>query len=183
MNWAPTLLVLATAFVAVYLQASFDGVRRILGAQIDLLPALVVYAGLSSGVSTLACLSLCGGLWVDSLSANPLGVSVLPLFIIGLLISATRDLVLRDQNFARWMLGLGASAAVPVLTLLLLLSTGNRPMLGWGTLWQLLIMSLGGAFATPLIFRLLGWCKAALVHSRATETTFRPDREIRRGRV
>ena len=35
------------------------------------------------------------------------------------------------------VLGGAASAVVPVLTLLLLLTTGHTPLLGWGTLWQL----------------------------------------------
>ena len=50
----------------------------------------------------------------DSLSANPLGVSVLPLFLVGFLIYRQRELILRDQPFAQFVLGLGASAAVPV---------------------------------------------------------------------
>ena len=35
---------------------------------------------------------LLGGLWFDSLSANPLGVTVLPLFAIGLAIHLKREL-------------------------------------------------------------------------------------------
>ena len=46
----------------------------------------MVYAGLSTGITTVALLALCGGLWFDSLSANPLGVTMLPLFVIGLAI-------------------------------------------------------------------------------------------------
>ena len=42
-----------------------------------------------------------GGLWFDSLSANPLGVSVLPLFLVGLAIHLNRELILRDQAFAQ----------------------------------------------------------------------------------
>jgi len=109
-------------------------------------------------------------------------VSVLPLFVIGLAIHVKRDLILRDQTFAQLVLGLAASAAAPVLTLLLLLSTRHTPLLGWGTLWQLIVMSVGGAIATPICFELFGWLDRTLVHHRATETSFRADREIRRGR-
>jgi len=107
---------------------------------------------------------------------------VLPLFAIGLAIHLKRELILRDQTFARLVLGLGASAAAPVLTLLLLLTMGQAPLLGWGTLWQLVVLSVGGAIATPICFELFGWLQRTLVHHRATETSFRPDREIRRGR-
>jgi len=183
MNWLHTLLVLGAAFLAVFWEAAFGGVRYLVGAQVDLLPPLMVYAGLCTGVTTVALLALLAGLWFDSLSANPLGVTVLPLFAIGLAIHLKRELILRDQTFAQFVLGLGASAAAPVLTLLLLLTMGRAPLLGWGTLWQLLVMSVGGAIATPICFELFGWLQRTLVHHGATETSFRPDREIRRGRL
>src|SRR5208283_1757969 len=111
----------------------------LLGAQVDLLPALIVYAGLSADLVTVALLAFLGGLGFDALSANPLGVSVLPLFAIGLAIYANRELILRDQTFAQWSLGLAASAAAPPLTLVILLTTGHKPLLGWGSLWQWLV--------------------------------------------
>lgn len=183
MNWLHTMLVLGAAFLAVFWEAAFGGVRHLLGAQIDLLPPLMVYASLCTGIGTVTLLAVFGGLWFDSLSANPLGVTVLPLFTIGLPIYLSRELILRDQTFAQVVLGLGASLAVPVLTVLLLLTMGSAPLLGWGTLWQLLVLSVGGAIATPICFELFGWLQRILVHRSAGETSFRPDREIRRGRV
>jgi cell shape-determining protein MreD len=181
-NWLQTVFVLAAAFLAVFWEAAFGGVRHLLGAQIDLLPALMVYAGLFSGITTVTLLAVCGGLWFDSLSANPLGVSMLPLFVVGLVIHVKRDLILRDQTFAQVVLGFGASAATPVLTLLLLLTTRHAPLLGWGTLWQLVVMSAGGAIATPICCELFSWLNRTLVHRHAGETSFRADREIRRGK-
>lgn len=183
MNWFHTVLVLGAGFLAVFWEAAFGGVRHLLGAQIDLLPPLMVYASLSTGITTVTLLALCGGLWFDSLSANPLGSTVLPLFAVGFAIHLKRDLILRDQTFAQVVLGLGASTAAPVLTLLLLLTMSRAPLLGWGTLWQLVVLSVGGAIATPIIFELFGWLRGTLVHHGAAETSFRPDREIRRGRL
>ena len=183
MNCLNTVLVLGAAFLAVFWEAAFGGVRHLIGAQIDLLPPLMVYASLYTGITTVTLLALCGGLWFDSLSASPLGVTVLPLFAIGLAIHLNRELILRDQTVAQLVLGLGASAAAPLLTLLLLLSMGRAPLLGWGTRWQLLVLSAGGAAATPICFELFGWLQRALVHHGAAETSFRPDREIRRGRL
>ncbi len=177
-----TVFVLFAAFLAVFWEAAFQGIHRLLGAQIDLLPPLMVYASLSAGLSTVVLLAICGGLGLDSLSANPLGVSVLPLLAVGIAIHACRELILREQMFARIVIGLGASAAVPVLTLLLLLTTSLQPLLGWGTLWQLLVMSVGGALATPLFFVLFGWLHRVLGNVLVAELSFRPDREIRRGR-
>jgi len=71
---------------------------------------------------------------------------------------------------------------VPVFCILLLLSGGQEPLLGWGSLWQWLVMIAGGAVATPVIFALFDWCQNALGYRPQTETSFRPDREIRRDR-
>ena len=182
MNWLNTAFVLGAAFLAVFGEAAFGGVRHVLGAQIDLLPPLMVYAALCTRLSTVALLAVCGGLWFDSLSANPLGVTILPLFAVGLAIHLKHELILRDHTFAQVVLGLGASALAPVLTLLLLLSTGHTPLVGWGTLWQLVVLSAGGAIATPICFELFGWLQRMLVHQHAIQSSFRPDREIRRGR-
>jgi hypothetical protein len=43
-------------------------------------------------------------------------------------------------------------------------------------------MALGGAMATPVIFQFFELFDRALNYRRTAETSFRPDREIRRGR-
>jgi len=182
MNWLDTIFVLFAAFLVVFWEAAFQGVRHLLGVQIDLLPPLMVYASLRAGLNTAMLLALCGGLWFDSLSANPLGMSVLPLLVIGVAIYASRELILRTQTFAQLVIGLAASIAVPLIALLLLLSTGHRPLLGWGTLWQVLVMGVGGALATPIFFELFDWLHRKLGRIQASEVSFRPDREIRRGK-
>jgi rod shape-determining protein MreD len=182
MNWLNPILIMLIAFVAIFLEATVGGVRHLLGAQVDLLPALMVYASLSSGLLTITTLAVCGGLWFDSLSANPLGVSILPLFLAGYLIYLRRGLILREQYHAQLVLGLLASAMVPLLTLLLLLSMRQAPVLGWGTLWQWLVMSAGGAVLTPVGFRLFDGLNHALSYRPIVESSFRLDREIRRGR-
>ncbi len=182
MNWLSTILVLASAFLAVFWEAAFGWLRHLLGAQIDLLPPLLVYASLYGGFETLCLFAVVGGLLFDSLSANPPGITLLPLLLVGLGLFSKKGLILRDQPFAQFILGLSASILVPALTLVVLLTTGYTPLLGWGTLWQLLVMGVGGAIATPIIFALFEWLQRALVHARAAETSFRPDREIRRGR-
>jgi len=182
MNLLDTIFLIFATFLAVFWEAAFPGVRRLLGAQIDLLPPLMVYAAFRAGLGTVLLAAVCGGLWFDSLSANPLGVTVLPLVAAGVAIYANRELILRDETFARIVMGLFASTAVPGLTLLLLLTTARQPLLGWGTLWQFLVMGLGGALATPVFFELFDWLHRLLSPVRPSESSFRPDREIRRGR-
>jgi rod shape-determining protein MreD len=174
-----TFLILFTAFVVVFAQSAFGGV---LGVQLDLLPALIVYTALTAGPPTVAALALCGGLWIDSLSANPLGISVLPLTAIGFVISLRSDLILRDQKYAQFVIGLLASFFAPALSLLLMLTAGKNPLIGWGTLWQLLIMTFVGGVATPLWFKFFGALARTFNYGEISTPSFRPDREIRRGR-
>ena len=177
-----SILVLLLAFVIIFSEATFCAPRHWLGAQIDLLPALMVYAALETGLPTVALLAILGGIGFDALSANPLGVSILPLFLTGWAVQLRSDLILRDLTFAQCVLGTAASGVAPLLTLLLLLSAGQRPLIGWGTWWQWLVMTVAGGVATPFLFSLGAWLNRRLGYQPQPETSFRPDREIQRGR-
>jgi len=179
-NLFNSILILVVAFLAVFAEAAFSLPHRLLGAQIDLLPALMIYAALNLDIVTVSLLAVLGGLWFDSFSANPFGISILPLFAVGFPICWKRDLLLRELPFAQVVLGAIASAIVPAITVLLLLSGSDEPLLGWGSLWQWMVMTAGGALATPLIFGLFGWCNKTFGYQPLVQTAFRPDREIRR---
>jgi cell shape-determining protein MreD len=127
-------------------------------------------------------LAFCGGLWFDSLSLNPLGASVLPLLLIGLLIYRSRELLLREHVFAQFVLGLAAGAVQPLGTLFILLNKGQTPLLGWFMLWQWLVLTLGCGALTPVCFYFMDRLRLALEYQPVTQTSFRPDREIKRGR-
>ena len=178
-----TMLILVAALLVAFAEAAIEGPRRWLGAQVDLLPALMVYAALRTNLVTMVLLAGFGGLCFDALSANPAGVTMLPLFLVGLALHVRRELILRDQPFAQFVLGLGAGAIVPALTLLLLLTCGFAPLVGWGSLWQICVMSLGCGALTPLVFKAFNLCHGALSYRPNTQTSFRPDRDIRRGRT
>jgi rod shape-determining protein MreD len=178
----PNILILLTALLAVFAQGAFNGLRHLLGAQVDLLPALMVYTALTSGPVMMMTLAVFGGLMFDTLSVNPLGVSVLPLLLIGFLLQLRRDLLLRDQIYAQFTLGLIASALTPVMTILTLLTLEHAPLLDWGSLWQWIVMSVGGAVATPIFFFMFDRLNHALGYQPVIESSFRADREIRRGR-
>jgi len=182
MNILHDILLVGTAFVLVFLQTTFSPLRGLLGVQVDLLPSLMIYAGLTSGITSLTVLATLAGLWLDSLSANPLGASILPLFLIGFIVQRYRGLILRDQRFAQFMLGLGASAAAPVATLLIVLNVHGRPVIGWFSLWQWIVMALVGGLVTPVWFWVFDRLLLALSYQPLNENSFRPDREIKRGR-
>jgi len=181
MKTANTILILAAAFLAVFAESAF-GTRGLIGAQIDLLPALVVYAGLTGGLTAVALLAVCGGLGLDALSANPLGVSVLPLFVIGYFIHRQRDLILRHQTYAQFVLGIAASLFAPLAVLLLLFTMARAPLVGWGTLWQLLVMAVAGGILTPTCFKFFSFVRRTFFYESTMQTPFRADRQIRRGR-
>jgi len=182
MNWFNTLAILITAYLVVFAQATFNEPRQWFGAQVDLLPSLVVYASLSGGVVMFSLVAVCGALWLDSLSANPLGVSVLPLFLVGLIIQRSREYILRGQPFAQFIVGAAASAAVSLLTLVLLVNLNIHPVISWFSLWQWLVVTLVGGAVTPLWFGLFDRISEALNYQPWGESSFRPDRQIKRGR-
>ncbi len=182
MRTARFIIVLGLAYVAVFLQAGFDAPRVWLASSVNLVPPLMVYTGLRLSLSCITTLALVAGLWLDALSANPLGVSILPLFIVGLVLYRHRDLLLRELDYAQLLLGASASAAVPLLTLVLVLTKGGEPNLGWHSLWQLVVLTVTGGVLTPVVYRLLDKLEGAFVHPVAPTLVFRADREIRRGR-
>ncbi len=183
MNLFQPILILAFAFLAAFGEATLAAPRQWLGAQVDLLPALMVYAALNAGLPTIALLAVLGGVWFDTLSANPLGISILPLAVIGWPIYWRRNLILREAPFAQFVLGASASAVAPALTMLLLLSGGQELLVGWGTLWQWIVMAAVGGVATPFVFKLMAAGNRTLGYQPHPETGFRPDREIKRGRI
>jgi rod shape-determining protein MreD len=183
MNWLHIAFILAAAYLAVFFEASFSFPRSWIGVQIDLLPALMVYTALTNNILVISLLALVGGLSFDALSANPLGVSVLPLFAVGFVIDQAREYLVRESIYAQFILGAAASAAQPLLTVFFMLNLGTAPMVGWSFLWQLFLLTLGGAVATPILFALFDRIHRAFDYQPAHQSSFRPDREIKRGRL
>jgi cell shape-determining protein MreD len=177
-----TILVLATALIVVFLETTLDAPRRLIGVQIDMLPPLMVFAALNTEIGTLTAVAVFGGLWFDSLSANPIGVSVLPLFLTGLAAYLAKDLVLRDQIFAQFILGMAASAAAPIMTLLLLLHGNRHPLVGWQSAWQWILLAVIGGALTPLLFKVLVRMQSAVAYKPLFPLSFGKDREMKRGR-
>jgi len=169
-------------YLAVFLVAYLEFPRRWLGASVDLLPALFVYVGTSCGLAATAGLAILGGVLHDSLSANPLGVSILPLFLVGAAVWSNKHNLLNEQRFAQVSLGLIASAAAPLISLFLLYVLGAQPLIGWISLWQWLAMALAGALMAPVWFGVFHRLDRALFYPAASESGFRPDRELDRGR-
>jgi rod shape-determining protein MreD len=181
MNGLNSIAILGVAFLAVFAEVTLDFPERLLGSRIDLLPALIVYAGLSTRVATLSLVTVLGGLWFDSFSANPLGISVLPLAVVGFLIEKKRELIMRDEVWVQFLLGLTASLFVPAMTLLMLINLGKEPLLNWDLLRKWLTMGLSGGILTPLLFRVFYLWNRTFAYPAISESSFRLDRQIKRG--
>ena len=182
MSRLETISILLAAWLAVAFEISFDGFRHWFGAQVSLLPALMVYVALSSSLPNVALLGVVGGLAQDSFSANPLGVTTVALSLTGVLLHYKRDLVLRDQAYAQVMTGFIASALVPTCVVLALMNTRNPVPLSGLLLRQWLVMAIGGAIATPLVFRLFARLNRWFTYQPVPESHYRETRQIKRTR-
>ena len=182
MNSLNTGVLLLAAYLASYLVSCQTALSQWLSVQLDLRPALMVYCGLYAGWTTLTIVALTGGVCFDALSANRLGVSILPLFLVAFFVHINRGLILREQRYAQFVLGVLASAAAPALTVLLLFGVGQTPLIGWGSIGQWLAMTVVGGGFTPVLFWLFERFRLAFNYQVASESSFRPDREIKRGR-
>jgi rod shape-determining protein MreD len=182
MNWLQLSVCVVLTLLAVAAEAMISLPQAILGAQLQLLPPIIVYCAVRSEILTLAVVAFLGGLWTDCLSANPLGVTILPLLGVGMLIRAWREMLLQELSYAQFILGLIASAAIPALTVLLLVTTGHQPALGAVSLWQWVVVTATGGVLTPPLFRFLDWVEGLFAYQPAPESVFRKDREIKRGR-
>ena len=123
-----------------------------------------------------------GGLWFDSLSANPLGVTILPLFVVGFPIYLRRELILRELLFAQFVLGAVASAARAAADAAAAVDTPANAAARLGFALAMACDDAGGGAADAGFFPLFDWLQPRAGYQPRTETSFRPDREIRRGR-
>lgn len=183
MNYVNAAALLLVAYLSAFLAACQTPLSEWPGVQIHLLPALMVYCGLTADYVGISLTAILGGLWFDALSANPLGITILPLFLVAFLVHLNRGLILREERYAQCVLGAMSSAAVPALSVVLLLGAGQTPLVGWGSIWHWSWMALVGGAATPALFWIFERFNRAFNYQPVAETSFRADRQIKRGRL
>ncbi|MSR42972.1 MAG: hypothetical protein EXS19_02920 [Pedosphaera sp.] len=167
------------ALLSLYVESVLAWPRALIGAQIATLPALVIFAALRSDFPALLAVILLGSLWRDALSADPLGLSLLPLAAVGAVVYSNRQIIVGDQFYARFMVGAIAGAAVPLLMLLQLFTLGREPLVGWFFPWQLAVMAVGSGLLVPLYFRLVDWLEQTFLHPVAAPNA----RSLRRNQI
>ena len=181
-NGVTLLVFFITGYVLVFAQARFTFFRDFFGAQPDLLPGMMVFAAFAFRLETVMYCAVIFGLMLDAFSVNALGISVVTLAALGFAASRYRELLLSEQFTTHWVLGLIASGIAPIISYALLRLSGMNPLIGVGSLWQWAIMTAGGGLVTPLWFKIFSRLDEALRYKEIPESTFRPDRQIARGR-
>jgi cell shape-determining protein MreD len=182
MNRITLLALFLITWLAVFAQSQFGPVRSLLGVPIALVPALMTYVALTHSLVVTSVFALVAGAWLDALSATRLGITILPLLAFGVVLHLRRHLLLRDQRYAQFWLGLTGGAGVN-LGVFTLLSLGDRePISGWVTVWQWILLGLLNGACCPAVFALFDAVHRTFDYQPVTETSFRSDREIKRGR-
>ncbi|MBN8249292.1 MAG: hypothetical protein J0L84_17835 [Verrucomicrobia bacterium] len=182
MSWIPTIALFLVAWLAAYGQTQFRPVVGWLDTPVAVLPALMVYASLTHPLTTMAALAVFAGLSLDALSAGPLGISILPLFVIGFVLHLRQHLILRDQTYAQSWLGFAAGVAAPLGTWMLLGLGSQTYIAGPFLIVQILLLGLLNGAVCPAVFRTFDAIRNVFDYQPLTETSFRTDREIVRGR-
>jgi cell shape-determining protein MreD len=182
MNYLPVYLLFLVLWLSLFAQTQFDWVRNLLGVPLSVIPALVVYTAFTHNLAVITTFTVFAGLALDSLSSSRIGVSVAPLFALGFLLHTQQSILLRDQTFAQVWLGMAGGAAVPLATGLILQLGSHSPAMGWGLIWQLLLLAAFNGLMCPVIFRLFDHLQKLFEYQPVQSTSYRSDREIKRGR-
>lgn len=151
------LTILLTALISVYLSAAVGLSLQFLGTQINPLPALMMVVALRAPFSAVVTLAIFGALIQSSLSSDPIGIGMLPLYSLGFAVHLNARSLSQHHTGPRFALGAIAGAIVPALTLALLLLAGKQPMIGWFTLWQWAVGIVSSGLLALIYFPLLEW--------------------------
>jgi hypothetical protein len=143
-----TILVVA-ALLAGALQAALPTWWWAGGLRLELLPAVVAYAALTSETARWAVgFALLAGFGHDALSAAPFGLTALGYGIAAGVLSNWREELERDLPWVQF----GAGGFVSVCGVLVLLP---RITVTWGTPVKVVLVACLSASVTPVIFGLL----------------------------
>ncbi len=180
------IVILCLAFISIYVATIFDAPRVWLGAQFEITPLIIAYIALRGTAGEAAFASAFGGLLMDSVSMNPLGVSILPLFLISLVLQSSREIMVVESTYTQFIVGLCTGAAGPIMTIMVLgIVDGPEMLLGWVSFWHLTWLSLPCGILAPFLFKLMDKLNTMVTYPRypqISESMVRGNREIKRGR-
>ncbi len=170
------------AMVITYVQSHWSVMEGMWRAQVDLLPIFAAYAALHGGLGAIIGVALVAGAWFDVLSANPIGTSLISLFLTALIIHRVHEVVLKGQLAAQFFVSLSAGILGPVLSYFLLWSMGMQPLAGWGTLWQIVVNAMVCGVFGPFVFLILNLMDRWVSYEPVAQPWNRPVVEVKRSK-
>ena len=177
------LTLLLGVYFLIFLQSHWQMPRLWLGFQPDLTPALMVFVGLTMGAGYVSSIALMSGLWLDSLSANPFGMSILPLFLVGWIVFCFRKKIMAVEFMAQIYLGILGGLIVFLLQLTLLILLSFNPLIGWEMIFLAMLNAFFCGLAVPFFYLLHKWFKSLFSHSSHEPNKWRNNnRQIVRGK-
>ncbi len=141
--------------VAMALQCVLAAVINLAGVKLDLMPAVVVFAALYASWRRAIFVAVAGGLLLDALSFQPLGLSVAPLAIAAAAINHFQRVLYRDNMLLHAALGGATSLAASLWTWMLLRFTATPLPFQFGIVGKIGLIALLAAVGTPLLLSLL----------------------------
>jgi len=140
---------------AMALQCALAAVVTVAGVKLDLMPAVVVFAGLFASWNRALFAAAACGLLLDALSFQALGLSVVPFAVAAAVINHFQRVLYRDNMVLQLALGAATSLAVSLWTWLLL-QFGAAPLPFEAAIAaKVAIIALLAALGTPLTLWLL----------------------------
>lgn len=182
MNGSSAILLFVAGWLAAFAQTQFSVVRGVLGVPLAVGPALVVYAAFTHGLATASLFAVLLGLWTDSLSGSRMGLGAVTPFLATFLLSTRQHLLLRDQRYAQFWLGLGLGVGLPLGHGILLQAAHAGPALGWASIRQFLVLGLMNGAACPACFWAFDRLLQSLEYPAAPTSFMAGQREMKRGR-
>ncbi|MCX6907554.1 MAG: hypothetical protein NTY01_05870 [Verrucomicrobia bacterium] len=145
----------AAVVLTMALQCALAGVVHLAGAKLDLMPAMVVFAGLFTAWNRALFVAVACGLLFDALSFQALGLSVAPLAAAAAVINHFQRVLYRDNVVLQLALGAATSLAVSLWTWLLL-QFGATPLpFEFEIAAKVALIALLAALGTPLLLWLM----------------------------
>lgn len=150
-----TNFLMITTLAMIVAQCAIASAINIAGVKFDLMPALVLYAALSTSWPRTLAVAIVAGLIIDALSLGAFGLSLPPLAIAGVIINHFQKVLYRDQWPLQCVLAAGISLGCSIWTWLLL-HTGPTPLaMTLDIVLKMLLMASLASLVTTPIFWLL----------------------------
>lgn len=175
------LTLILVTYLLVCFQISFEGIGFWMQGYIHF-PTLVIAYSVSTGRREIGfglCFIL--GLWLDSLSMTPLGISILALLATRVVAEKVWRNWSGDPYLGLFAPGFAVGILYPLFAVLLMSVLGESPLTGWRFMISLVMSGLTMGLLSPIFFRVLNGLLNTLNFKPISAMRANELREIRRG--